>query len=529
MNTLIPHIRTEITNIIMDYFSSFVIILSGFVSILVGAQDFTLQKNPIIKTISPYWGGIEGGTMVTITGANFKPSVLFTEAIVFIGNEVCEIDNYHSSDVQIVCFTPKCYSSDCTAKKYRYYDYFASVSAMAVTVCVQSVSGVPCTVAPSYLDFWYYEYWTPNLYAVSQTTWGTATTAIVAYVRSQTLTDITIKVGRSSLILGSNLELNPNTFYFWSSETQFYARVPEDCVSGFQNISLSVQNDQSNGYVGTGFARTFQNDRFDYWEYSRFYLYSSNLQGTSYSSCILPTITAVNPSRGSIAGGTVMRIKGTGFSYLASHVTVFVGGLLCDITSVSAQLITCITRAAVSDQTSFAALVNNPSLRSVFGDVIESPRKFGSQGWWIKMWNYDDYWSDTTGLEVSVKLSFGWRDRFYLSFYDKFGYNWPSISGFGTSYYFFSADAASVFTAPYSGFYTFYVSADDSSKLYMSKIGIGKSETLVAFHDNYVPDQGNFYSIPTQISSPIPLRKNEKLYLRCRFVNTGGNRVILIG
>ena len=219
----------------------------------------------------------------------------------------------------------------------------------------------------------------------------------------------------------------------------------------------------------------------------------------------------------------MVTIKGSGFSPYLSEVNVYVGGLPCDVKSSSLVQIRCVTRAQVSDTAAVAAKTAGKSLTQAFGSHIQSQRRVGSPGWWIKMWNAADSQQGKTGLVQNVKKSFGWRDRFFISFWDEFGdSSWVNNFGFSTQNYFFSADAAAVFTAPYSGFYTFYVAADDTSKLFGSKIGIGVSETLIAFHNSFVPITGNIYMTPTQRSIPIALRKNEKYYLRYRFVNTGG-------
>ena len=60
---------------------------------------------------------------------------------------------------------------------------------------------------------------------------------------------------------------------------------------------------------------------------------------------IIPTLSSVSPSSGSLAGGTEITIAGSGLAAFDGLATVYVGGSRCTVTAVSSDAITCITPA----------------------------------------------------------------------------------------------------------------------------------------------------------------------------------------
>ena len=69
------------------------------------------------------------------------------------------------------------------------------------------------------------------------------------------------------------------------------------------------------------------------------------------------TVTSVTPTSGSLAGGTLVTIAGTGFSDRAADVAVAIGGVPCTIQSAAATQITCVTGRALSGVAVAAAQV----------------------------------------------------------------------------------------------------------------------------------------------------------------------------
>jgi len=78
---------------------------------------------------------------------------------------------------------------------------------------------------------------------------------------------------------------------------------------------------------------------------------SENLiNAVNYQSSLTPTVTAISPENGSVAGGTTVTLTGTGFSGDNSNTFVYIDGIECtNINVVSTEEITCDTDAAPTD------------------------------------------------------------------------------------------------------------------------------------------------------------------------------------
>jgi hypothetical protein len=106
--------------------------------------------------------------------------------------------------------------------------------------------------------------------------------------------------------------------------------------------------------------------------------YSGRLVGTasSQNSVLFPSIfqiDTITPTRGSMAGGTVVTIAGVGFAAEVSRNLVTVGHGECDVQSASPTEIVCVTRreharfiaAAYLDKPTEASLVVSVSVRNL--------------------------------------------------------------------------------------------------------------------------------------------------------------------
>eukprot|EP01042_Synura_sphagnicola_P001296 gene1296-1469_t len=297
---------------------------------------------------------------------------------------------------------------------------------------------------------------------------------------------------------------------------------PDDIMAGYYNLTLTLINDGSGNFdSSTGIARmfTWHNPFFISapWNSNNF---DSTLLGTVFSLALFPAVTSVTPAAGSIAGGTLVTINGFGFSNLPLRLTVYVAGVLCDIQSASNNFITCVTRkSTIGNPQSLVSPYTNKFINDYL--ILNSTRSFGSPGWWVKMWNYNDYQNNRVGNDAYVEKSFGWRDNMCFSLYNYFGADWPTSLKFPYSYwnYFFAADLASSVVVPYTGYYTFYVCSWGEAELYLSYVGVGDSETLlvVTYEYCYDPDMGG----KSSPSKGIALIKGQRIYLRLRCVNTG--------
>ena len=73
---------------------------------------------------------------------------------------------------------------------------------------------------------------------------------------------------------------------------------------------------------------------------------------------IAATATGISPSSGSLMGGTLVTISGSGFSYLPSHLDVQIGGAPCRIVSSSFSMIQCVTSASLSSPSTDEVSIN---------------------------------------------------------------------------------------------------------------------------------------------------------------------------
>ena len=485
-----------------------------FLNLFVVQGIFTQQQTPIVASINPPFGSIKGGTQLSINGANFNSSSLFTQTVVYVGNDQCKIIQHYSTSERLVCITPECNTVTCQDK-----NIWSGTSTVDISIFVSSVEGILTPITPPV--FTYSNGWSPIIYWMLTNTWGTASSPIVVRSDNVALQSIDILFnGMNHASLGTNGELNNEDLPGNSNELDLYFRPPEDMSGGYYNLSMVVQDDFTHGSASTGIAITFDTDRYDNSNYYRFYLYQSSLHGISYSVCLLPSISSISPSLGSIGGGTTVTIKGTGFSINKDLLQVYVGGYDCQVISSDTTTISCITSPKISSSTIYTLFQSNNLISTINNPNIQiSPRNQASPGWWFKVWDANDVWSNTLQHD-KINFEFGWRQKFYFSLYDYYGWNWylTTTTNIMAQSPVYAFDAGTIFFAPFAGYYTFYVSSDDYSYLYASSDGMELNEKLLAYNPTYSTSK-KFFQFPNkQISTPVPLRKGEKLYLRYRGV-----------
>eukprot|EP00607_Mallomonas_marina_P005433 CAMPEP_0182439766 /NCGR_PEP_ID=MMETSP1167-20130531/86632_1 /TAXON_ID=2988 /ORGANISM="Mallomonas Sp, Strain CCMP3275" /LENGTH=3836 /DNA_ID=CAMNT_0024633535 /DNA_START=462 /DNA_END=11972 /DNA_ORIENTATION=- len=328
-----------------------------------------------------------------------------------------------------------------------------------------------------------------------------------------------VPIGDHYVEIGEEEELNVDVFdSLYDREKLVFYRPPEDMTGGYHNLSVTLQNDFSEGSASTGRARMGDIKKYSS-VYEYFYNFDSTMSGTVFSVMLFPVITHVTPAVGSLTGGTQVTIKGFGFSKDLERLTVYAGGKLCDVTSATQYKVFCTTRAGHDDLLSL--LTPSQTFKDP-GLVLDTPRGYGSPGWWMKMWDYEDGKLSQVGDDDHVKWSFPWRDRMYISLSQQYSRDWPSEVGwdsklsYSPDYYY--GDIATVFTAPLTGYYWFYVCADDVGELFMSHTRVGEDEISIATNPSWCYD-GNFWNYESQMSMSIKLEKKERLYLRMRTEN----------
>jgi len=137
-------------------------------------------------------------------------------------------------------------------------------------------------------------------------------------------------------------------------------------VGGAYNVSLVVQDSENVGWAN-GAARTFPNQipngyyTYDF-DYSYPYNYDASLSGTPHSMFLFPSISTISPAIGSVAGGTLITITGSGFSKNISRNVVYAGGERCNVISADFTTIQCSTSSiAETALTNYIASVSTDS------------------------------------------------------------------------------------------------------------------------------------------------------------------------
>lgn len=498
-----------------------VVVFASILSV-VNCAIATQSWPPVIVSITPSFGSAEGGTQITIVGANFAQTGIFDSKAVFINNAQCNIINYYTTDTQIVCITPKCTTQTCLSDPN-----WQGSQQVALEVYVQTVEGILGTSS----TFTYNGGYTPAIIKMSSHyAYGTSLSSIVGKLANSDLTDMVIKVDGNLADLGNPDEINPESFYMWSTTNELYFRPPEDMSAGFYNMTYSAQDDQSSGSEGTGLARMWPRQRsLSYaYDYSYQYLFDASPSGRVFNLAMLPSVAVVSPTAGSVAGGTVITLSGSGFSTNLTQNIVFAGGKPCTVLSATVTQITCRTSAALSDDELRSYLtVSHADLQNSVPPTFKAPnlhlnstRPYGSPGWWVKVkdWTYGNVAMEF-GLRQS--LSFGFSYNFDYYWYSTLGYN--SQSSEPRQY---KADFYSIFTAPYTGNYSFYMSVDDSGRIYGAREvadGSFTSETQL-LSIPYYTGLGNYFLYPNSIprTPEVHLDRGERYLLHVYAVNSGG-------
>lgn len=499
---------------------------------------------PSILSVTPNFGSVEGGTWITLEGANFLQSGLFTNRFVYVGTDKCTEIQYFTTDTSLTCVVPKCGLPQCLQTA----TWTGSVQA-TVSFQVQTVEGL-LTASDT---FTYHGGWTPAIYKMSKYIRGGSLFHVEGATRTSSVDDIDIKIGDYRGEVGDPGEYNSATLSIWSNQQRVNYKAPEDLVAGYFNLTMTNQNDQSSGWRGTGKARMFPKQKaFPTWKYPYGYNFDSTMTGKVFSVALLPSIRSISPSLGSIGGGTVVTITGSGFSKIGENNIVYVAGRACGILTSDHEEITCQTAAGnssefansiyLSDASNFTDITLEPQevpvpffSKSLYGN---STRQSGSPGWWVKMWSYADYYYNRM-TDNYVDVEYAIKGEMANSLYYLVGSDWTTKMGFvssWTSAHSFAADHVTNLIAPITGNYTFFINSDDTSYLYASHITSGSDGRDILAGEKLIKTSyyaGALDDIYTnqkdRMSETISLQRGETLRLRCRLINSVGADYLKIG
>eukprot|EP01040_Poterioochromonas_malhamensis_P001800 gene1800-1926_t len=505
--------------ITMVWFVKCLFVLIPFCFELCHGQATRLQY-PGISSVTPSFGSVEGGTWITIAGVNFMASGMFTNRVILVGGQVCKEIPYFTTNQRIVCVSPRCVEPACLSDPL----WQGSIT-VSINVYVQDVE----TILGASSTFSYAGGYTPQIFALTKNVRGGAVASVIGRPSTDILSDIQIKIGGNKAYLGDPGEINGNSISMWSNTQQIYYTPPTDQTAGYYNLSFESQDDQSQGSKGTGLARLFPVQRaYTDWGFPYYYNWDCSLLGNVFNVQLSPTITSISPAMGSMGGGTVVTIQGSGFSKTLLNNAVFIGGLPCDVISADYSVVTCTTRSLESSF-NYQGLIDTSLTAPRFQRTVvaNSSRNFGSPGWWVQLWSVTDYNSNTMTLK-KMKLSFGFKQDMTFSLYQLVGSSWPSVLNYvdgSFSGLTFAADLSTFLVAPISGFYRFYVNSDDYNYLY-GKLPGGSERLLLSTSYTAIDD---LYSngFPSHISSSVYLKRGQRYKLRSRLVNSGGSQDFL--
>ncbi|MBV8621838.1 MAG: IPTL-CTERM sorting domain-containing protein [Curvibacter sp.] len=249
---------------------------AGGTSTMSTADHFTYLSAPTITSVSPVNGPTAGGTAITLTGTGFSTGA----AAVNVGANACTSVNVASA-TSLSCVTP-------------------AGSAGTVDITVTTAGG---TSTLSAADRFSYAA-VPMVSAVSPASGPVAGNTTV------TLTGSGFVNGATTVNVGGN----PCTSVTVSSATSLSCVTPAGSA-GTVDITVTTA-----GGTSTAVAA----DRFSY--------------------AAVPTVSAVSPASGPVAGNTTITLTGSGF--VSGATTVNVGGNACtSVTVNSATSLSCVTPA----------------------------------------------------------------------------------------------------------------------------------------------------------------------------------------
>nr|XP_046273956.1 PKHD1 like 1, tandem duplicate 1 [Scatophagus argus] len=199
-------------------------------------------------------------------------------------------------------------------------------------------------------------------------------------------------------------------------------------------------------------------------------------------------VTGVSPSKGSVLGGTLLTVHGRFFDQTDRPARVLVGGLPCEIQSVSDDRITCRTARHIMN--------NNMTVYP------------GGRGLKMEVWNdtrprtlpdIRNYNENTTGYWTQ------WTDSM------------PQVFPLELNY--FSTRSTGFFVPPTSGNYTIYLQCDDRCELYLSNSSRPEDKVKVAYQPYYVRE---ITSLDSQKSEVMALEGGKYYYLELLHQEYGG-------
>ncbi|XP_033757813.1 fibrocystin-L-like [Pecten maximus] len=423
-----------------------------------------------VTSVNPSKGSKNGATRLTLAGSGFaKNQFNYGEGNAHLGNAVtlvsgtqqfdCEIHKDGSHETQIQCNTPRMPADS--------YEVKVAVDGVAVSdsnICNN------CPFATSSSN-------TPTISSIEPRS-GPPGTIVKFYGKIFTdkygsNTDESSN-GKSVSILrvyvgGQSCELKKADDVFYGIQLD-----SDDSDYGYIKCKIGESGTKIGNINGTFII----SDEYGRAEPSMdLYQVSGNYQFYMFQT--FSEVTSINPTTGSVEGGTLISITGRNFDQTRNGAVVMVGGTPCTIKgSVTKTLITCETAAKPG---------STPARHS------------GNRGLKLEIWNAT---TKTQSLLSEVGSLDSNAADYFTDFVDEAYYTDSTMDNMVTK-------MSGFFVPPFDGQYSFHIMADDGAELYLSTDDDPSNMARIA----YSGLTSNYQSSSSQSSSRKTLSKANKYYM----------------
>ncbi|XP_024153621.1 PKHD1 like 1, tandem duplicate 1 isoform X2 [Oryzias melastigma] len=429
-----------------------------------------------VQYITPHRGSINGATRLTIIGEGFAQEQQFQlnpkddtfgNRVTLVSSSLsipCDVERDSTHSNQIQCYT-----------RYMPQDQY---------VVYVNVDGVP--IPNSNKCYGYYTSYQCSFYTVS---YRTPTIQSLSPVSGPPGTLVTVRGRIYSDVYGSNTDLSSNGLNVRFLRS-FMGGMPCDLLipesDNLYNLQLDSETStwgymsckMTGTYVGHHNMSYILDDEFGRSLPDKSLFWVSSLDKLSMFQTFAE-VTGVSPSEGSTMGGTLLTIHGRYFDQTDQPAQVLVGGLPCEVQSVSDDKILCRTAAhqMKSDNTKLYP---------------------GGRG--LKM----EAWNDTRPRYLTDILSYNENTTGYWSqLIDSLPHTFPREIEY------FTSRTRGFLVPPATGNYTIYLLCDDRCELYLSNSSRPEDQVKIADQPRYVSS----YKLDSQKSKVLSLEKGKPYYM----------------
>ena len=453
---------------------SYFILLCLSISLYSGAHISVISTDPEFKSSSLFCG-MTGGCRLYIQGTGFDTNY---ENQVLVGTYPCVIDNYYTSDILIVCEMPAL--------------FYGLQSDLQVIMKVKDKI-IECKYRDCTVNFVFNR--SPSLYSVTpQSVFAGDTVSLGGYFKASTVADLKeIRISKKNCeITEEQLEYDNLSYGGYST---LNCIVPEDMENGNHKMSITSG-------MGTGFLHPLRDSVG----------FTVGTSTEEYNLRVHPKITQISSNSGYL-NGQLIEIKGNGFGNIKEDIEVKLEDVSCIVLSLEEL-------SEINEQDEpFKSQKITCSLNPRSQDFTQKMFK-GGVG--VRNQVFDGSTSNFASLMGDVTKEIRY-DKTLLSME-----NFLNESDYTQRIW-------GIFTSLDAGKYTFKISGDDYTSLYLSENPINFDET---FDRSTLPDpicyiQGwtdfrMFNRYPTQICE-YTLEANKDYYMMVFQQEGGGADHVTVG